>query len=152
MRKVVINKCFGGFNISDEAAIEIFKYENNIDEVFIYISDDEKMELVNNVKFENGRFVDIDNYYVYVSNIYLGESINRTDKQKIESLKFMLCLTQDVERDNKKLIELMNQWGSGRCSGRCANLKIIEIPKHIDYYIDDYDGVETIHEQHNSWD
>lgn len=53
MRKVVINKCFGGFNISDEAAIEIFKYENNIDEVFIYISDDEKMELVNNVKFEN---------------------------------------------------------------------------------------------------
>lgn len=63
----------------------------------------------------------------------------------------MLCLTQDVERDNKKLIELMNQWGSERCSGRCSKLKIIEIPKHIDYYIDDYDGVETIHEQHNSW-
>jgi len=35
--------------------------------------------------------------------------------------------------------------------GRCAELKIVEIPNGIEYEIDNYDGVETVHEKHRSW-
>lgn len=32
-----------------------------------------------------------------------------------------------------------------------TKLEIVEIPDDIDWYIDDYDGIETIHECHRSW-
>ena len=30
-------------------------------------------------------------------------------------------------------------------------LKIVEIPDDVNWYIEDYDGIETIHEVHRSW-
>ena len=36
-------------------------------------------------------------------------------------------------------------------SARYAQLKVVEIPDHISWYISDYDGVETIHEHHRTW-
>jgi hypothetical protein len=38
-----------------------------------------------------------------------------------------------------------------RANGYCALLKVVEIPDGIDYYIDNYDGIESVHEQHKSW-
>ena len=32
-----------------------------------------------------------------------------------------------------------------------AQLKIIDIPDDVDWYIDDYDGIETVREKHRSW-
>jgi len=36
-------------------------------------------------------------------------------------------------------------------NGRFSKLRVIEIPDGIEWEIDDYDGVETIHEKHRSW-
>ena len=30
-------------------------------------------------------------------------------------------------------------------------LKIVEIPDDVEWFIDDYDGIETIHERHRTW-
>ncbi|CAK0757599.1 hypothetical protein CCP1ISM_7520003 [Azospirillaceae bacterium] len=30
-------------------------------------------------------------------------------------------------------------------------MEVIEIPDGVDWTIDDYDGVESIHEKHRSW-
>lgn len=38
-----------------------------------------------------------------------------------------------------------------KASGKCAELKVIEIPDGVDWEIDDYDGIETVHEKHRSW-
>ena len=38
-----------------------------------------------------------------------------------------------------------------KANGSSASLRIIEIPDGIDYFIDEYDGRESIHEQHRSW-
>ena len=37
MKKIVINKCFGGFSVSQEIAVQLFKIENNTNEIYIYI-------------------------------------------------------------------------------------------------------------------
>ena len=49
------------------------------------------------------------------------------------------------EVDEKKLARLINEYGSEKCSGHNAKLKVIEIPDNAtDWDIEDYDGVERI--------
>ena len=90
--KVVLNNCWGGFSLSDEAK-----------DMFVSLGGDPKQ---------------VDRF-----------SVDRTDP---------------------KLVEVVEKLGL-RANGECADLKIVDIPEDIEYYIDDYDGVESIHEAHRSW-
>lgn len=54
-------------------------------------------------------------------------------------------------RTAPELIKLIEEKGSEYCSGPYSLLEVVEIPDDIDWYIDDYDGVETIEEVHGSW-
>ena len=56
----------------------------------------------------------------------------------------------DDERTNPKLIEVVETLGQS-ASGACADLKVIEIPEGIKWYISEYDGFETVEEEHRSW-
>ena len=38
-----------------------------------------------------------------------------------------------------------------KANGSCSSLTIIEIPDDIQYTIDEYDGMESVHEDHRSW-
>lgn len=38
-----------------------------------------------------------------------------------------------------------------KADGRCAELKVVEIPDDVDWEIDEYDGLETVHEVHRVW-
>ena len=90
--KVVLNNCWGGFSLSDEAK-----------DMFVSLGGDPKH---------------VDRF--------------------------------SVDRTAPKLVEVVEKLGL-RANGECADLKIVDIPEDIEYYIDDYDGVETIHEAHRSW-
>ena len=47
--------------------------------------------------------------------------------------------------DEKKMVELIITYGSEKCSGRSAKLKVIEIPDNAtDWDVEDYDGIERI--------
>lgn len=49
------------------------------------------------------------------------------------------------EVDEKKLADLINEYGSEKCSGRSAYLKVVEIPDNAtDWDIEEYDGIERI--------
>lgn len=49
------------------------------------------------------------------------------------------------ENQMDKLIELIHEYGSEKCSGSHAKLKVVEIPDNCtDFEINDYDGIETI--------
>jgi len=56
----------------------------------------------------------------------------------------------EVRRDDPKLVEVVEKLGCGSY-GRHAKLKIIEIPEDIEWELSDYDGIETVHEQHRKW-
>ena len=53
-------------------------------------------------------------------------------------------------RTDKKLIECVETLGY-KANGRFADLEVVEIPDDVEWYIDNYDGIETIHEVHRSW-
>lgn len=57
----------------------------------------------------------------------------------------------NIERDDPNLIKAIEQIGEDKASDRLSKIKIIEIPDGIEYEIDDYDGMESIHESHRSW-
>ena len=65
-------------------------------------------------------------------------------------------LTEEVsnyklERNDPVLVSVVEELGSLRASAAFSELKVVEIPDGIEWYIHDYDGVETIHEAHRSW-
>lgn len=57
----------------------------------------------------------------------------------------------NLERSDPKLIEAIEKVGAKLSSGRCAKIEIVEIPDDVKYFIDEYDGYESIHEEHRSW-
>jgi hypothetical protein len=56
----------------------------------------------------------------------------------------------DFERTDETVIDVVRNMGAS-ANGQYAELEIVDIPSEVDYYIDDYDGVETIREHHNTW-
>lgn len=54
------------------------------------------------------------------------------------------------QRSDEKLVKCVETLGE-KANGRFANLEVVEIPDNIEWEIDDYEGVETIHEKHRSW-
>lgn len=56
----------------------------------------------------------------------------------------------DNIRNDEALVACVEALGD-KANGRCAKLKVVEIPDDVDWYIDEYDGCEIIRERHRSW-
>lgn len=54
-------------------------------------------------------------------------------------------------RTDLKLVECVETLGD-IASGSLAELKVVEIPDDVDWYIDEYDGIEWIAETHRTWE
>lgn len=53
-------------------------------------------------------------------------------------------------RADKRLIEVIEKLGD-EANTRFSSLSVEDIPDDVDWEIDEYDGMETIHEKHRSW-
>ena len=61
------------------------------------------------------------------------------------------CFTvYDYSRSDQDLVRIVQEMGEAAW-GDYAELKIVEIPDDVEWEIDDYDGIETIHEKHRTW-
>ena len=108
--KIVINKCFGGFSISKEAAEVMAK---------------------NGCKRAKKELQESKDGVFYGYGLVKG-------------------MRGEYDRTSPYLINAVETLGK-KSWGHCAKLKVFEIPDGIEYYIDNYDGLETIHETHRSW-
>jgi len=54
------------------------------------------------------------------------------------------------DRANPKLVECVETLGE-KANGRCARLKIVEIPDDVKWHIAEYDGWEWVAENHRTW-
>jgi hypothetical protein len=55
-----------------------------------------------------------------------------------------------IPRDDRHLVQAVETMGVG-ANGHAASLKVVEIPKEIDWLIEKIDGVERVSEAHRTW-
>ncbi len=53
-------------------------------------------------------------------------------------------------RDDPKMVEAVEALGD-KANGPHANLRIVEIPDDVEWFVDEYDGWETAREKHRTW-
>lgn len=138
--KIAINKCYGGFDLSFEAqklycerkGIGFHPYKQTK-----YKFKDGKNEYtyIKDLKEDEGS--------VYISNTYIGNTCETIPNDKY-------WYYGNIERNDKDLIDVIETLGD-RANGRFGNIKIVDIPDDVTWEINDYDGIETIHEVHRSW-
>ena len=138
MKKVILNKCFGGFDVSKEAymlyakkkGLTLYLYESEcINRKFIY----------KKVNDDNSIF-----RHYFIKDMGDNVEISNEDYEKY-------CLyLKDEHREDPILIEVVEELGE-KASGRFGNLKVVEIPDDLEYVIDEYDGIETLHQKVEEW-
>jgi hypothetical protein len=57
---------------------------------------------------------------------------------------------RDYERNDSDLVKCIEEIGEA-ANGKCAEIKIVEIPDGIEFTIEEYDGLEHIAEKHQTW-
>ena len=53
-------------------------------------------------------------------------------------------------RDDADLVAVVEALGS-KADGKYSELKIVEVPDDVNWYIEDYDGIEHVAERHRTW-
>lgn len=85
---------------------------------------------------------------VVINDCYGGFDLSET---ALKMLGVKYAFKFNLDRANPKLVEVVEKLGE-EANGPCASLRVIEIPDDVkEWYIDEYDGVETIHEKHRYW-
>lgn len=138
--KVILNKCYGGFGLSGEA-IELYFQKKNMP-VYLYKHDFTRKNSYIKCIPENT------NEYVYCFNKDFGDRVKYFDID----WKYLVHLNTDDLREDIDLIEIVEKLGKA-ANGRFADLKVVDIPDELkgNYVIDDYDGIETLHEDIRVW-
>jgi len=135
MKKVILNKCFGGFKPSRKA-YELYAKKKGL-ELYLY-------ELhINNQKTSYHKVNKSDSIFtMYLTKDYgnVVDSINNKDRLYLD----------DSHREDATLIEVVEELGY-EASSYASLLKIVEIPDDLDYVIDNYDGIETLHQRVQEW-
>ena len=137
MKKVILNKCCGGFGLSKEA-YELYAKKKGIS-VFHYTQENLKKEIYTYATDDNRTF---DFYFTkdFGDNVYISNE---------DFKKYFLNLDENF-REDKTLIEVVEELGE-KANTFYSNLKIVEIPDDLDYVIDNYDGIETLHQKVQEW-
>ena len=60
------------------------------------------------------------------------------------------CCCDFEQRSDPKLVEVVEKLGP-ESWGQFAELSIVEIPKDIEWTIEEYDGIEWVAEKHRTW-
>ena len=138
MKKVILNKCFGGFDVSKEAYMLYAKKKGLT--LHLYES-----KLIN----KNFIYKKVDNDSSLFRHYFTKDMGNNVEISNEEYEKYCLYLN-DGHREDPVLIQVVEELGE-KASGRFGDLKVVEIPDDLEYVIDEYDGIETLHEKVQEW-
>ena len=162
--KVAINTCFGGFGLSplaiqryaelkgrmcfffrsakgDDGGIDFDRYDGPL--TLAQVNKESLFFLAFDISNPNETCVFPDNWHSPPSD----------EKQKCNDnyWQHVLPSGRDLERNDPLLIQVIEELGSKKASGRCAQLAIIEIPDDVEWEIEEYNGNEHIAERHRTW-
>lgn len=123
--KVAINRCYGGFSLSDEAF-----------EMLLHLK---------GIEFET-----VPSKYSFGSKYeYYHKGHVRDDDHYISQYSFTRGY-EPADRSDPDLIHVIEKLGE-KANGSHSDLKIVEIPDGIKWHIHEYDGIEHVAEDHRTW-
>lgn len=138
---IVINNCFGGFNLSYAGVMEYARRAG----LKLYAYKNTRKGPTNSLDFKkylpwNGRAPD--SVCPFYSTGKLTKKGNLRHRGHFTS--------RDIKRDDPHLIATVKKLGK-RAWGKHAELKIVRIPKDVKWHIAEYDGNEHVAEDHRIW-
>ncbi len=141
--KVVINSCFGGFGLSGEAMKRLIALE---------WPGVEKHTQAEYFGEDIGRAMsDLNNREVAeAEDIGDGYKQTRFVGYLLKDGMVYHYSRDDEYRNHPALVRVVEELGD-RANGRCAELRVVEVPDGADWEIDEYDGNEHIAEKHRTW-
>lgn len=142
MTKIVINKCYGGFGLSDKAIVRYHEIKG----VPMWVEHDKKYGSMGISHYwlvpESERMEDLGDEF-YKLSLEERQAYN----QKWSDQTFSVY---DLSRDDPVLVQVVEEMGE-KAYGRYAELKVVEIPDDVNWEIAEYDGMESVHEVHRIW-
>lgn len=150
MKKVAINLCYGGFNISAKAVARLadlqgrpcFFYKNESvfgktpKESYTPVPCDEVKGLFWSA-FDRDDVQEAMPYGVDIPTVNAWWHKHQLD-------------SRPENREDPLLIQVIEELGE-EASGSCAKVSIVEIPSDVEYTIEEYDGYEHVAEKHRKW-
>lgn len=137
--KVVINRCYGGFSLSNAAYEKLIEWGVPV------------RAYVEQRRGDDG--------------LYMPEPLNDgevifdrrlSDPSEMSSAISRLRETPywdtwtDEKRTHPLIVRVVEELGK-KANGRYAELAVVEIPDGVEYTIEEYDGIEHIAEVHRTW-
>ena len=146
--KIILNKCYGGFDVSPagyqlyakKKGFELYPYIITSDPEFKY---DVDKYYYKKIKWEETRYGSV--HYLKKD---LGDEISKELFEEIADNDYFWISSK--YRTDSTLIEVVEELGN-KASGPCGELRVVEIPDDLDYVIDEYDGIETLHQRVKEW-
>jgi hypothetical protein len=135
--KVVINTCYGGFGLSYKATMRYAELKGL--KLYPFVEDGG----IGSKKFRP--YIEGEKAWIVH---YATEPLDN-DGHYIKDA-YWASYRMYENRHDPLLARVVEELGD-EANGSHAELRIIEIPDGVDYEVDEYDGIESIHEKHRSW-
>ena len=136
--KIVINDCYGGFGLSNDAilryaelkGVTLYPEGGKYSATYWLVPPEERTGMLYNDAF-------------YEAPLNARQESNRRYGELTVDFT-------DIARDDVYLVQVVQELKEAS-DGNAASLKIVEIPDGVNWEIAEYDGIETIEEVHRSW-
>ena len=138
--KIVINSCYGGFGLSMQAVREYLKLKGK--EAFFYQQIGYSFE--GNESYGRIDNINTDGYLMFYT---FTQDFGKTVSKLPEDGWFW---DNDIERTDRDLVSVVEKLGE-KADGNHAKLSFVDIPDDVKWVISEYDGIETVEEEHRSW-
>lgn len=151
--KIVINRCYGGFNLSPAAVKRLAQLRGK--KCYFFTRDFKTDKYVPATEEQVSDQISWSAFSVPNPNEYLAtsdwHSLSPKAKEAHNKKYARVALDRpDEKRDDPLLLQVVEELGK-KASGIFAELKVVEIPDGVQWEIEEYDGLETVRETHRSW-
>ncbi|KHO63368.1 hypothetical protein THYS13_14920 [Thermoanaerobacter sp. YS13] len=140
-RKIVINTCFGGFELSDLGFKRLLELQNKEFYMYNYVFDTHERD------FKYIKINEVGKLPVVFSKKDFG---NSTDDIPADDIWYEYEEISSLSRDGSILVQVVEEL-KDKASGKFSSLEIVEIPADIDWEIESDRGKEWVVEKHKKW-
>lgn len=149
--KIVINGCYGGFSLSEDAVRHMADAGSERAKAEIAEYEEQKAAIQHYALTGNLPASDEPEHHTRFTKSMFDIDIKYRDGvPKFHGFGYVEGFDGAYERNDPLLVAAVEALGE-RANGECSSLRVVEVPDGVDWEIDEYDGLEHIAEKHRTW-